>query len=209
MTHSNDEQQHERLSAFLDDELTVAEQRQLAADLASDTDLQAQLTRYQRIGDAMRGADELAQIDASLIARQVSVALEDEPTILTPKRWRLPAVPRLALGGAMAAAVAMVAVGIAPQLLSVNEEPVQQETFAFSPKLSAPMLEATTVALRHEAATPMSNPALNDQQWKTLNPAMQKKLDRYLLEHNEYAGYARASGPASHIGFVSLHEERQ
>ena len=70
----------EWVSAAVDGEVD----EQVLAELAADTDSHQQWHDYHMIGDAMRG--ELPQmIDLDLCAN-IAVALEDEPTIIAPKR---------------------------------------------------------------------------------------------------------------------------
>ena len=70
----------EWVSAAVDGEVD----EQVLAELAADTDSHQQWHDYHMIGDAMRG--ELPQmIDLDLCAN-IAAALEDEPTIIAPKR---------------------------------------------------------------------------------------------------------------------------
>lgn len=193
----------ERLSAFVDAELSSSEQDSLSRQLATDIALRRQLGRYQRISSALRQEHE-NRVDAGGIADAVSRALRDEPTVLAPRR-RPANLSRIALGAALAATVAAVAVGVAPQLLE-TDLPVdaQAPTFAFAPRLSVPAFPATTVALG-DTATVANRP--DSERWKVLKPDLQRKLDAYLLEHSEFAGRLGVAPANAHVGFISIHDK--
>jgi negative regulator of sigma E activity len=211
---ADDERYGERLSAFLDGELARHEMKRVAAELASDRGARQRYERYAQIAAHISG-DGYSRVDASGIAERVSQALSEEPTVLAPRQWRdALRVPRLALGAALAAGVAMVAVAVAPQMIGVQETtPLTPETqtFAFAPRLSVPAdgfrtvsLQATPTHHRPLAAESVAaaQPAVAGH-WKTLKPEMRDKLVRYLLQHNEVAGQIAAQQPSAHLSFVS------
>ena len=195
-----------QLSAYLDGELSVSEHHKLTDKLANDSELREQLSRYQRISDSIH-ADGAPQIDASSISAAVSQRLMEEPTILAPRAKRPINVPRIALGAALAATVAMVTINVAPQFLSTDDPFQTPETFAFAPKLSAPNFSIATVSLQSNPSTP-AVAQQTEQRWKVLKPRVQNQLDRYLIEHNEYSGRSGIAGPNAHIGFVSRKNAR-
>jgi sigma-E factor negative regulatory protein RseA len=194
--------QHEKLSAFLDGELTAQEQNALVDQLANDASMRRQLSRFQLVSAQLQ-QDEALRVDASGIASAVAGKLSEEPTVLAPRRPRDGSkVQRLALGAALAATVAAVAISVAPQLLEPTGDPMSPETFAFAPRLSVPTVDATTVALGSGPVASAQETAAR-QRWKVLQPDIQNKLDKYLLEHSEFAGRLNAAQPNVHVGFIS------
>ncbi len=204
----------ERLSAFLDGELPRHEMKRMTAELAADGEARQRYERYAQIAAHIAG-DGYSRVDASGLAGRVSRALEDEPTVLAPRQWRdALRVPRLALGAALAAGVAVLAVAVAPQMVGMQEAaPLLPETrtFAFAPHLSVPAdgfrtvsLQTTPVQRRPLAAerAAMAQPTVKGH-WKTLKPAMREKLARYLLQHSEVAGQIASQQPSAHLSFVS------
>jgi sigma-E factor negative regulatory protein RseA len=204
MNERINDSQLEKLSAFLDGELSEQEQDALVTQLASDSALRSKLARFHSVSAHLQ-ADDLPRVDASSIAAAVSASIHDEPTVLAPRKKRSSfKMQRLALGTALAATVAAVAVSVAPQLLDPGSEALPPETFAFAPRLSVPTVDATTVALGGWAPSAQARETDNNQQrWKLLKPDVQNKLDTYLLEHNEFAGRLSVTQPNVHVGFVS------
>jgi len=198
-----DDSRLERLSAFLDGELSEQEQNALAEQLAGDAMLRSQLTRFQAVSGLLQQKDA-GQVDASSVADAVSARLENEPTVLAPRQRSSFRVPRLALGAALAASVAAVAITVAPQLLESGVDPLPQDTFAFTPRLSVPTVDATTVSLGggQPEATGLSTQG-TAQRWKLLQPDQRSRLNRYLLEHSEFAGRLSVTRPNAHVGFIS------
>ena len=205
---SNSNPLHEQVSALADGEVSSSELDTLSKKLAADSRLREQLAGYQRIGEQLR--HEGPMVDASGIAAAVSAQLEDEPTVLAPKRRRqVFNVPRIAMGAALAATVAAVAVGIAPQVLDSVEEPgLQPQTFAFAPQLPIPRIGATTVSLGGSELAPKGPPGDGKQVWKVLQPKVQQKMDKYLLQHNEVAGRMGVKHLNAHVGFGSVPNAR-
>jgi len=202
MSKRKHDSQLEKLSAFLDGELSEQEQNALVDQLSRDSALRDQLSRYQSIGAQLQ-QEEPSRVDASSVAEAVSAAIEGEPTILAPPRRKSSGVQRMALGAALAATVAAVAVSVAPQLLEPAGDVLPPETFAFSPRLSVPNVDATTVSLGGSMVQEQSVPSNEQQRWKTLQPEVQEKLDAYLLEHSEFAGRLGVAQPNVHVGFIS------
>ncbi len=211
-----DEHWGERLSAFLDGELNERQMKALAARLETDAEARRRYGRFAQIAAHLSG-DGQARVDASGIAARVSAALADEPTVLAPREWRKALrLPRLALGAALAAGVAMVAVTLAPQLIGQRSPAPallpEAQTFAFAPRMSVPADGLRTVSLeagpRHAAQPPVARKVAPAGRWKVLEPAMRERLTRYLLQHNEVAGQIGAQRPSAHVSFVSAQYAR-
>jgi sigma-E factor negative regulatory protein RseA len=193
------EQQAEQLSVLLDGELGHAQTDQVVQQLvAADTEALDTFGRYRLIGDAMRGEAGVVAVD---IAERVRARLVDEPTILAPRN-RVPAWMRPAAGVAIAASVAATAVFVAPQL--VQGPPGAGEGSALQLAGSpAPAMAPTLVASRpatEPTAESVPAPAGN---WRALNDDLQQRLNRLVIEHQEFGGRSGINGPVPHIGLVS------
>lgn len=109
-----------RVSAFADGECSDTEARAALASL-NNAETRAVWSRYQLIGDAMRG--EMPRFIDPGFAARVQQAVSLEPAILAPAQ-RQPAWLRPVAGAAIAATVAAVAV------LGVGQRPGQTTTTA-------------------------------------------------------------------------------
>jgi len=177
---------NEELSAFMDDE--APEARRLAERLSRDPELQARWSRYHLIRDAMTEHLTYAEFD---IAARVSQALENEPTVLAPRRWHLPPrarkVARQVAGLAIAATVSAVTV-----------------------EHSAPaaVAQAASGSARVATATPGRPPARVVQfvpENRPLKPEVRSKLSNYLVNHNEYSVTSNMQGMLPYMRIVSAH----
>ena len=154
---------HEQLSALVDDELAKHEQALLLKQLAADPGLQARLSRYQLVSDALH--NHLPQrIDPAFHTR-IQAALGDAPPLRTGGTG-VRSLLKSATGVAMAASVAVVAV-LSLQAIR-NESPDETPVLA-----SAPDTGGGTY-LRADNIPPPSAP-------------LAQGLDVYLVNHNEYA----------------------
>lgn len=194
----------EKLSAFLDGELSEQAQAGLVGRLAEQAELRSQLARFQAISAQLQ-QNEPPLVDASSVSEAVRRRVKDEPAVLAPRRRRPRIkVRKVALGTALAATVAGLAVSVAPQLLDPGAEALPAENFAFAPRLSVPEVDATKVSLGGSVSgTAENSDPGQKQRWKRLQPDVLLKLDRYLLEHNEFAGRHNVTHPSAHVGFVS------
>jgi hypothetical protein len=210
--NGNDDILTEGLSSLADDEVSEGSVSDWIRLLASDEAARERFARYRLIGAHLAGEDSV-RVDASGVANRVRASLQEEPAILAPRRRpRLLHVPRLALGTALAAGVAVLAVAIAPRLIGVQQPAALPDSpsFAFAPRLSVPTDGITMVALGPQRQLPARSGAIQPgQRWKVLAPAVQQKISRYLLEHNEVAGQISAQRPSAHLGYVSTHDAQQ
>jgi sigma-E factor negative regulatory protein RseA len=169
---------HEKLSAFLDNELSELEERQLLKALGEDEALRQRWERYHLIRAALRSAPETPA--AGNVAARVQARLAAEPA---PQAWRRLRPATRTLGGlAIAATVAAVTlVG-----LTVLKEPAPAPTVASTKPGSA-----VKVAKR----------------WKTEQPEIEPTLNAYLVEHNEYAA-GSVSGMLPYVRVVGYGSAR-
>lgn len=186
----------QKISALLDDDLTRGERSSLLGKIS--TDLQARETweRYHLIGDAIRG--EPVNLAARDISARVSRQLMDEPTVLSPgfarkrvfqpSRWQTPLA-----GAAIAAGVAALTVILLPQL-QTRDAPIQA-TATVASQAVQPALQPT---VRPTFVT------AGDGQWKNLSePEMQSRLNRYLIDHSEFASSQGMKGVLPYASFVT------
>jgi hypothetical protein len=210
-----DEHLAEELSALADGEVDARSLDRWVRTLARDQEARARFARYRMIS-AQLASEEGAVVDASSIADRVASALADEPTVLAPRRRRSPLqLPRLALGAALAAGVAVLAVSVAPRFVAPVDDvptlsPVNAPSYAFAPRLSAPAEGITMVALGATAQRPVMAHEVDTggQRWKVLSPVMRDKLARYLVEHNEVAGQIATQQPSAHLSYITSHAQR-
>lgn len=187
--------QRELTSALLDGELNREGQlRMVSGLLESGREGLDRFGRYRLIGDVMRGESAVL---ATSLAQRVRASLADEPVVLAPRR-QPPRWLRPVAGLAVAASVATAAVVVAPQLIAPQGDgpPPAQTVAALPPPAVAPTLVATGPAAR-------SGQADSGPQWKTLDRELEDRLNRLVIEHNEFSGRTGINGPVPHLGFVS------
>ncbi len=201
-------EQQEKLSGLLDDWKGDTEDRVLLDQLLSDVNERARMQRYQMIGEAMRHElPERIQVDfaAGVMARieQEGLVPEGAPA---PKRpvERADASPwwlswlKPAAGLSVAAAVAFVAVTTVTQTsLQQGDSPqVVASASTAAPVASDPRIEqlaslpvlapSVKVAAGGSSATAAS--ATERLEVRRDNAAVRRKLNGYLVDHNQYAG---------------------
>jgi sigma-E factor negative regulatory protein RseA len=194
------EQQAEQLSALLDGELDPAQTEQVVRRLSSaDSEVLDTFGRYRLIGDAMRGE---AGVVATGMADRVRAQLADEPTILAPRR-RVPAWMRPAAGVAIAASVAASAVFVAPQLLEGGPSATGAGEVQQLAQTPSAVMAPTLVASRPETVALAGSTPAQGGNWRALNDDLQQRLNRLVIEHQEFGGRNAINGPVPHIGLVS------
>lgn len=165
-----DRNTEERLSALMDAELPDAEWRQFLPRLIEDEETRGAFARYRLIGEVIRAGKDSPPLLRPGFAEAVSARLAKEPRVLAPVRRR-PAMPqrwlRAASGLAIAASVATLAIYWAPHFSSPSAEA----------PAAAPLM----------AAKPVPPPRVEGTRWETANPELERKLNRYLVSHGEYA----------------------
>ncbi len=193
------EETRQRISALLDNDLTSNQASDLLDQLESDSDLRGEWERYHLIGELIRG--EPINLSARGISDRVQHSLRDEPTILVPgvkrmgrrivRHWQTPLA-----GAAIAAGVAVLTVIALPQLKPAAD-PGGGGTQIARQMVSAPRIEPTFVSA-------------NEPNWKSLSePEMQSRLNRYLIDHSEYASSRGMKGVLPYASFVTYDRGRQ
>ena len=163
------EQMKEKLSEFMDGELDDA---RLVQQLESDPEARATWTRYHLIRDALH--QDYVSGAQSLVDR-VARSLENEPTVLAPRRWYAPKqIARQAAGLAIAATIASVAI------IVMRETP-------------APVNGSTSVAIGPITTKPVR-----------LTADEERKLSGYVVSHTEYSASTRMKGMLPYTRIVSF-----
>lgn len=163
------EQIKEQLSAFMDGEL---DDKNLVDRLTRDKETRETWARYHMIRDALHQG---YVPNASGLAGRVANALENEPTVLAPKRWYHPKqLGKQAAGLAIAATVAAVAI------IVVKETP-------------QPIQDAPQIAIGPITAEPVR-----------MTAAAERKLSGYIVSHNEFSASTRMQGMLPYTRIVSV-----
>lgn len=172
------EQVLEQLSAFMDDELPAAEERLLLARLERDPELRAVWERYHMISDVMR--DALPRQRVAVADRVMAEISQVSPM---RRRGRLSGWLKPAVGVAVAASVAMVAV--------VN-----------LPQRNAAMPSEVVPGLSNSSGQSLLAPgAVKSAAWEQVQPETRNQLNRYLMQHTQHSSRRPIQGmfPYAHI----------
>jgi sigma-E factor negative regulatory protein RseA len=178
-------QREEQVSALVDGEASGGEINGAISALLSDAALRERWSRYHLISDALR--NNLPDLPCHTMADRVREALEDEPTILAPRRRRvhMPGFVRQAAGLAVAASVTAAAI-LGVQYMHSGEE--------------------------GDGATPVLAQGPQTQEYRRLGGAApvrevsevyQSNLDPYLVNHNEYSVSSGMQGMLPYVRIVS------
>ena len=162
------QQQRQHLSVLVDGEIDPALVHPTASALESNPDLKAAWESYHLIGAAMRSEpvrDEYRQI-ASLVSERIA----KEPVHLAKAASRRRRASRLSpfAGAALAASAAFFAVFAVPKLFNPDPDT------GISPRP-----QVVTIAPEQFR---LSRPT---QRWHVVEPALESKLDRFLVNHQE------------------------
>ncbi len=178
----------ENVSALVDDEVRGAELRSLLDDLRQDSELQGCWSRYHLVSDALHANLSLA--DATRLSERVWAALEDEPTVLAPRRnTRLPPLAKQAAGLAIAASVAAIAI------ISVQSFVPKPATNLFNAQVAQVAQVVPPDNLAQLASATELSPAQQAAVRNSLNP--------YLVNHNEYSASSGMQGVLPYARIVS------
>ncbi|RLW70013.1 MAG: hypothetical protein B6D71_08045 [gamma proteobacterium symbiont of Stewartia floridana] len=188
------EQEYERLSALVDEEISEEEISMEINKLSNNAANRGTWSRYHLIGDAMRG--ETGSLYSPDLAQVISKQLEDEPVVLAPAAIkRRPGLKKRSYTGlAVAASLAAVAVVMAPQLINPEGSEVPPATIAAT---QAPATETLYVA---EDGT----------RWELLKkPEVESRLNAYLVNHQERSPSSNIKGIMPFATFVSYDENKR
>lgn len=220
------EKNREQLSALVDDELSAHEQNAALRHLSADDEQLKTWDHYNLIGDAIRG--EHTRLKPMGISQAVHDQIALEPAILSPNALHKPMSTwvKPAVGTAIAASVAVMAILVAPKLLNTNvsDQPtlVEQKTISISPSTfqstvvaARPLSEGFGVAtVSTERVHPISlakTAKLSPEQryaekrgtrWNRIKPAVENRLNSFLVNHQEYAPASAMTGMLPYAAFV-------
>lgn len=188
------EQEFERLSALVDDELPRGEISGEIQKLRNSEQVRTAWSRYHLIGDAMRR--EMGTHYAPGLAQEISRRLQDEPVVLAPKALEQPtSFSRKIWGGlAIAASVTALAVVMTPQLTSPEGEEVPQQVAEVKPAVQSNTLYV----------------AQDGTRWELLKkPEVESRLNAYLVNHQELSPSSNIKGIMPYATFVSYDGNHQ
>lgn len=175
----------EQLSHLMDGESD--DEAKLLAAIKEDAGLRARWERYHLIRDVM--GNHLSEQGAISIAARVAAQLENEPTVLAPKRRRFfsrEAIVKPAAGFAIAATIATVAV------MSVQTSQIAQNAG----------YEVAEVKMQPRSnVASMARATLSAERKKHIR-AVDSKLSNYLVKHNEHSVSARMQGALPYMRIV-------
>ncbi|MES9993937.1 MAG: sigma-E factor negative regulatory protein [Candidatus Thiodiazotropha sp.] len=194
------EQEFERLSALVDDEISGHEISGEISKLKNSQEGRDLWSRYHLIGDAMR--NELGQIHDGEMARSISQQLENEPVVLAPTalKRRIPIRKRTLTGVAVAASLAAVAVVMAPQMINPGSSEAPGQL------VSSNQLEQRN----QQQASRTIYVAEDGTRWKLLKkPKVESRLNAYLLNHQDLSPSSNIKGIMPYATFVSYDENKQ
>ncbi len=188
------EQKREQLSALVDDELTH-ESSPVIDSLLQDNEAKEMWTRYHLIGDSLRGhlPEHIGDISTN-----VSKTIASEPTVLAPGKKKSSDLMKPVMGFAIAASVAAVAIFNVQQANQISET-------GQSPGTGQTVIAQSSIATSQPSLA--TSPQLVNQQKgqaqvyqvKNVDP----RLNRYLVNHNEYRANTGVSGMPPHVRMVA------
>jgi negative regulator of sigma E activity len=184
-----DSDNKERLSALFDEELSEFECRRLWADIDADRQNIKHLAYYQLIGEVIRSEGGVPPVRPEFV-EAVSFRLQSEPA-LQPLPRRQPHVSgwfKVASGFSIAASVAALAIYFLPR------------HFASDESISLLPVEAEIASVQANGETRIVN---GGTYWETVKPETKQKLNRYLVNHGEYASEKGMNRVVPYATFVS------
>jgi len=183
-----DRKREEQLSALMDAELSEFERRRLLASVVGDRRSMNRLACYQLIGEVIRSEGDAPPVRPEF-SEAISLRLQSEASITVPKRHRPSGGWLIAASGfALAASVASMAIYLAPRYLSsTGDEP----------------LTMGGVEIAAAPAAGRKSPSVRGTRWETVNPEIERKLNRYLVNHGEFASGNGVNRVVPYATFVS------
>jgi len=182
------EQEFERLSALVDDELPSGEISGEIQKLFNSEQARASWSRYHLIGDAMRR--EMGSLYTPSLGQEISRRLQDEPVALAPNAIKQPtSISRKAWSGlAIAASVAALAVVMTPQLINPEGDTTPQQVAEVKP-----LPQSNTLYVAQDGT-----------RWDLLKkPEVESRLNAYLVNHQELSPSSNIKGIMPYATFVS------
>jgi negative regulator of sigma E activity len=200
-------EQQDKISFLLDEFSGDAKSKAVLDEVEDDVNLQYNMRRYQMIGQAMRhelpgqintdfSASVMAEIDQ--IENVAKTAVNRKPGLNSRSPlWTWPMIKPFA-GMAIAASVAIVSISLwqtsnvgvgsatgSEQIVSVEQQKIE--------RLASQSLQTNAVTV--------STSLDNGMRWKITNnaPALQQKLNAYLVNHTEYSNSIQGLIPQARV----------
>ena len=184
----------EKLSAFMDGELDHSESVQLIRQLDTDSKLRGQWQRYHTYGSVLR--DEMTPVLSADFSSKVLRALAKEPVQLAPAA--MTGRRRLA-GPVTGLAVAASLVGIAILLQKPVMEDNPEAKVSNVAEVSVPVLPLPkSVTSSTDSTLIVAN---------SKNENVRERINRLLVEHNEYNPASDMTGMLPYSRFVGYHPQ--
>jgi sigma-E factor negative regulatory protein RseA len=171
------EKNAELISGLMDSELDEHAADTAIRYIKDDSSARQRWLRYHFISDVIKGHTQ-ERVDSGF-AERISTLIENEPAILVPQRKAVPAIIKHASGFAVAATVAIVAI-LAVQPDNVVDDGVQ--------KVASTIPSAGVEWIRVKGVN-----------WNIEKPAVESKLNAYLVNHNGYSNGVRGILPYAPI----------
>ena len=185
----------ESVSYFIDGELDQEAAELLIMKLCEDNDLRRQWRRFNTYRSAIR--DELSPVLSAGFSDRVIQALANEPVQLAPASLTKPKRTRLR-GPLAGLAVAASLVGIAILLTKPVIQDSQENEASTVAELSSPVIASLPV---------QDSPIGKNQEYDLIvanskNENVRERINRLLVEHNEYNPASDMTGIWSYSRFV-------
>ena len=174
-----DEQIKSQVSSFMDGELEKEAIALLSKRMASDEQLRERWHDYHLISDTLK--QQLPEQPVGDLTSRISLALEDEPSLHETRRRPVARIAKQVSGMAVAASVAIFGV------VAVVNMGAQQGV------MEAPQLAANPAATQLNVAT------VSPSESRVVDP----RLNKYLVDHSEYAVSASVHGVLPYARIVS------
>ena len=168
---------NEKLSALMDGELSSGVAHLIIDEMKQNDALKAHWSRYHIMGDVMR--NNFPKVSSVELSSAISKHLEDEPIVLAPTP-RIMSFGKPLAGLAIAASVAIIAI--------IGVKQINGDATRIEPNLIA----------EHQR-----KPAAQSYvRWDVNKPAVEKRLNNYLVNHNERLG-TRMQGLLPYVRIVT------
>lgn len=169
----------EQISALVDGELDANERPLLIKQIEIDESLKADWERYHLISDVLKG--QLSHRADSGFAERMRASVEKEPVVQVPRSRKLLQSPVLKYiaGIGIAASVATVAVLVALP--------------------GSPVINGNSQQVASTESVPQEWVRVSGTRWDVKQPAVESRLNSYLVNHNEYSNGMQGVLPYARI----------
>lgn len=196
-------EQHEQISAYIDNELSGDEQRFLVRHLASNEQARSDLIRFYETQAALHRE----RVDgASLVADRVQAALAAEAAhsaVDQPKAGlRLSPIFQPLAGLAIAASVALALVAIWPVANVIPSAPSVPSASSVATAPAASMLSPTL------PPSPVGSQSAASPLRALANEETRQQLSPYLINHSEYSAIGQLGGTLQFARIVGYDDEQ-